>query len=162
MFPSRSKSRIRIYHYHLQYHLQPLPPYIHFTLHTHAHLDLIVWLVFYPLFDFTIYALQVCMRCLPTYKLHISFISYRMRERRHTTIIALERIHKYHILRDLRGSYKGNSEFYFENPWKLWNNSWTKNLRHSAWLDHSIFQLLKIQKKAISSMVKGNMGKFES
>jgi hypothetical protein len=42
-------------------------------------------------------------------------------ERRRNTIAALERIQKYHILRDLRGSYKGNSKFYSENITKLWN-----------------------------------------
>ena len=31
---------------------------------------------------------------------------------------------------------------------KLWNNGRTKNLRHRAWLDCSVFQLLKIQVKA--------------
>jgi hypothetical protein len=31
---------------------------------------------------------------------------------------------------------------------KLQNNGWTKNLRYSAWIDHSVFQLLKIQVKA--------------
>ena len=51
----------------------------------------------------------------PTYELHISLISCRVRERRHTTIIALVRIHKYHIFRDLRESYKRNFEFYFKN-----------------------------------------------
>jgi hypothetical protein len=71
------------------------------------------------------------MHCLHTYELHIS-LSYRMRERRHNIIIALVRIHKYHILRDLRGSYKGISEFYFENLQKLQNNGSTKSLRHSA------------------------------
>ena len=37
-----------------------------------------------------------------------------------------------------------------------------KNLRHSSWLDCSVFQLLKTQVKVTSPMVKGNMGKFES
>ena len=37
-----------------------------------------------------------------------------------------------------------------------------KNLRHSAWLDRSVYQLLKIQMKAWNPMVEGNMGKFES
>ena len=36
------------------------------------------------------------------------------------------------------------------------------NLRHSAWLDRSIFQLLKTQEKATSPMFEANMGKFES
>jgi hypothetical protein len=51
---------------------------------------------------------------------HIPKILHILREeRRHNTIVALERIQKYHILRDLRGSYKRNSEFYFENLAKL-------------------------------------------
>jgi hypothetical protein len=50
----------------------------------------------------------------------------------------------------------------FENlAKKIWNNSWSKSLRHSAWLNHSVFQLLKTQVMATSPMVKGNMGKFE-
>jgi hypothetical protein len=48
-------------------------------------------------------------------------------------------------LRDLRVSYNGISEFYFENLQKLQNNGWARNLRHSAWLDRSVFQLLKIR-----------------
>ena len=48
-----------------------------------------------PLFDFTIYALQVCPSFLPTYELHIS-LSGRKRKRHHI-FIALVRIHKYHI-----------------------------------------------------------------
>jgi hypothetical protein len=58
-------------------------------------------------------------------------------------------------------SYNEISEFYFENLQKLQNNGGTKNLRHSAWLDRSVFQLLKTQVKAKKPMVKGNMGKFE-
>jgi hypothetical protein len=42
-------------------------------------------------------------------------------ERRQNTIAALERVQKYYILRDLRGSYKENSKFYSENIAKLWN-----------------------------------------
>jgi hypothetical protein len=97
--------------------------YLPLHIHTYAHLDLIVWLVnLDPLFDFTVYALQVCICCLHTHKLHIS-LSCRVRERRHNITIALVRIHKYHTLRDLRGSYKGISEFYFENLQKLQNKS---------------------------------------
>jgi hypothetical protein len=43
----------------------------------------------------------------------------------------------------LKGSYKGISEFYFKNLIKLQNNSWSKSLRYGAWLDRSVFQLLK-------------------
>ena len=59
-------------------------------------------------------------------------------------------------------SYNGNSEFYFEYLQKLQNNDWAKNMRHSAWLDRSVFQLLKTQVNAISPMVESNMGKSES
>ena len=31
----------------------------------------------------------------------------------------------------------------------------------SAWLNHSVFQLLKTEVKAKNPMVEGNMGKFE-
>jgi hypothetical protein len=38
-----------------------------------------------------------------------------------------------------------------------------KNLRYSAWLDHSVFQLLKTQVMAKKTHeVEGNMGEFES
>jgi hypothetical protein len=62
--------------------------------------------------------------------------------------------------RDLEGSYIGISEFYFKNLVKLWNNSWSKSLKHGAWLDCSVFQLLKTQVTAKSPMVEDNMSKF--
>jgi hypothetical protein len=38
-----------------------------------------------------------------------------------------------------------------------------KNLRYSAWLDHSVFQLLKTQVMAKKTPeVAGNIGEFES
>jgi hypothetical protein len=120
---SRSKSRIRF------------PPCFHplhiYIFHTHAYLDLIVWLISLdPLFDFTIYALQVCMHYLPTYKLHISLlvigweregimlfclspkILHILREeRRQSTIVALVRIHKYHIWETWEGHTKESLSF---------------------------------------------------
>jgi hypothetical protein len=46
------------------------------------------------------------------------------REEKHNIIIALSDDPQIpHILRDLRVSYNGISEFYFENLQKLWNNS---------------------------------------
>jgi hypothetical protein len=154
-----SKSKIRI-------SLSPLTPIIStFTIypHTHAHLDLIVWLVsLVKLFDFTIYVLHVCMSCLHTYELHIS-LSCRVRKRGGITLLLpWWGSTNTTYMRDLRESYKGISEFYFRNLQKLWNNSWMKSLRHSAWLDRSVFQLLKTQVKATNPMVKGNMNKFKS
>ena len=67
------------------------------------------------LFDFTIYALQVCSSFIPTYELHISF-SCRKRKKGHNIFIAFGEAPQIpHILRDLRVSYNGSSEFYFEN-----------------------------------------------
>jgi hypothetical protein len=47
------------------------------------------------MFDFTIYALQVCFSFLPTYELHIRLSSRK--RKKHNIFIALVRIHKYHI-----------------------------------------------------------------
>jgi hypothetical protein len=44
-------------------------------------------------------------------------------ERRQNTIVALERNPQIPHMRDLKGSYKGISEFYFENFAKLQNES---------------------------------------
>ena len=80
---------------------------------THLSLD--------PLFDFTIYALQVCSSFLPTYELHISF-SCSKRKKRHNIFTAFgEDPQIPHILRDLRVSYNGISEFYL----KTYKNSRT-------------------------------------
>jgi hypothetical protein len=49
----------------------------------------------------------------------------------------------------------------FENIAKLQNKGWSKNSRHSAWLDYYVFQLLKTQVMATSPMVKGNMSGFK-
>jgi hypothetical protein len=121
--------------------------------------------------------MQYMFRCLPTYELHISLLEVGW-ERGGIMLLCYQ---KYHIFweerrgihhnclgedpeipqrRDLEGSYIGISEFYFENIAKLRNNSWSKSLKHGAWLDRSVFQLLKTQVTATSPMVKGNMSKF--
>jgi hypothetical protein len=94
-----------------------------------------------PWFDCAIYAEQVCIGCLPTYELHISLLVIGLEERRHSVILPYDKNTtyferrqkaKHHCslgedpqipqMKDLRGSYKGNSEFYFENLTKLQNN----------------------------------------
>jgi hypothetical protein len=120
-----------------------------YIFHTYAHIDLIVWLVSLdPLFDFTIYALQVCMHYLPTYKLHISLlvigweregimlfclspkILHILREeRRQSTIVALVRIHKYHIWETWEGHTKESLSFILKIlqnsrmkiDWRIWD-----------------------------------------
>jgi hypothetical protein len=82
-----------------------------------------------PLFDFTIYALQVCSSILPTYELHINLSS---RKKKATTNYALVRIQKYHIQRDLRVSYKGISEFYLKTYKTSRMMVKKKSMRHSA------------------------------
>jgi hypothetical protein len=67
-----------------------------------------------PLFDFTIYALWVCSSFLPTYELHITLRGSKRKG--HNIITAFgEDPQIPHILRDLRVSYNGIFEFYFEN-----------------------------------------------
>jgi hypothetical protein len=121
--------------------------------------------------------MQYMFCCLPTYELHISLLEVWW-EREGIMLLCYQ---KYHIFweerkgihhkclgedpeipqrRDLEGSYIGISEFYFENFAKLQNNSWSKSLKHGAWLDHSIFQLLKTQVTATSPIVEGNMSEF--
>jgi hypothetical protein len=133
-----------------------------------------------PWFDYAIYVLQVCMSCLPTYELHISLLVVGW-EREGTMLLCLmPKIP--HILREERrhtplmpwqGSMNTTEErlerviqrnlwVLLENLQKLQNKGWSKNSRHSAWLDCSIFQLLKTRVKATSPMVEGNMGKCES
>jgi hypothetical protein len=94
-----------------------------------------------PWFDCAIYAEQVCIGCLPTYELHISLLVIGLEERRHSVILPYDKNTtyferrqkaKHHCclgedpqipqIKDLRGSYKRNSEFYFENLAKLRNN----------------------------------------
>jgi hypothetical protein len=130
---------------------------------------------------YDICCLSMYMLFLSTYELHISLLVVGW-EREGTMIILpwsknttyFERREKAkhhcclgedpeipHIER-LERSYKVNSEFYFENIAKLSNKGWSKDLRHSAWLHCSAFQLLKTQVKAISSTVEGNMSESKS
>jgi hypothetical protein len=121
--------------------------------------------------------MQYMFHCLPTYELHISLLEVGW-EREGIMLLYYQ---KYHIFweerkgihhnclgedpeipqrRDLKGSYIEISEFYFENIAKLRNNSWSKSLKHGAWLDRSVFQLLKTQVTVTSLMVEGNMSEF--
>jgi hypothetical protein len=144
VFLQRRKSRIRylpslypfiptyIYHHH---HL-PLSPYTHSThiLRT-THMHILIWLYGRTHSSGSMVwlcnkCLQVCISCLPTYKLHISLLVIGW-ERRHnvtlsytknTTYSEREGIHHQCLgkdpqipqMRDLRGSYKGISEFYLK------------------------------------------------
>jgi hypothetical protein len=58
-------------------------------------------------------------------------------------------------MRDLKGSYEGIAEFYFENLREESTNTTYERL------DHSAFQLLKTQVKVTSPTTEGNMGKLE-
>jgi hypothetical protein len=65
------------------------------------------------LFDFTTYALQVCMYCLHTYELYISLSC--MKRKDNIIIFALVKIHKYHIYWETWGCHTMESKFYFKN-----------------------------------------------
>jgi hypothetical protein len=125
-----------------------LSPYIYPSLHTYAHLDLIVWLNSLWIRGLTLqymfckYALSCTYHF---YELHISLSE----KRRHNIIHCLGEdpqiphiwetweCHTMESLSFILETYK-NSKIMVE--WR--------SLRHSAWLDRSVFQLLKIQMKA--------------
>ena len=131
---------------------------------THAHLDLIVWPNFLWIRGLT---LQY-MYC--KYALSCNFHSYEL----HTSLSCRKRKAYHHLLPwwgSTNTTYIDRLESVIQ--WNLWvlfwkcikklrNNGGTKNLRHNAWLDRSVFQLLKTQVKAKKPMVEGNMGKFKS
>jgi hypothetical protein len=136
--------------------------YIH---HICTHMHILIWLYDLTLFGSIVWLYNICFAS--TYALSPYLWAPhkpKLYDEREDIISLLPwwGSTKYHILRELRGSYEGISEFYFENLQKLRDNGWTKSLGHSAWLDHSAFQLLKTQVKAISLIFEGNMSMFGS
>ena len=114
-----------------------------------------------PLFDFTIYALQVCSSFLPTYELHIN-LSGRKRKR-HNIFIAFVRIHKYPIYWETWECHTMESLSFILKTYK---NSKTM-VEQRTWdivLDLIIlsFNYSRPKWRLRSPMVEGNMGKFES
>jgi hypothetical protein len=160
-----------------------LPPHTStpHIFHTHAHLDLIVWLVSLdPLFDFTIYALQVCMRCLPSCELHIS-LSCRMREKAQCYSALIQ---KYHIFWEKREGitsllpWWGSTNTTYWETWechtveslsfilKTYRNSRTMVVQRT-WdmvLDLIVlsFNCSRLKWRLRSPMVEGTKGNFES
>ena len=123
--------------------------------------DCITQLSLDPLFDFTIYALQVCSSFLPTYELHIS-LSGRKRER-HNIFVALVRIDKYHIYWETWECHTVESLSFILKTYK---NSGTM-VERRTWdivLDLIVlsFNCSRPKWRLRSPMVEGNMGKFES
>jgi hypothetical protein len=113
------------------------------------------------LFDFTIYALQVSPSFLPTYKLHIS-LSDRKRKR-HNIIIALVRIHKYHIYWE---TWECRTKESLSFILKTYKNSRTM-VEQRTWdivlgLIVLSFNCSRPKWRLRSPMVEGNTGKFES
>jgi len=82
VFPFRSKVELgfSITTYNTTYN-----NFHHISTSLLIHTYILIWLYdsysLDPLFDYTIYALRVCMHYLPTYELHISLFSYRVREK---------------------------------------------------------------------------------
>ena len=111
------------------------------TIHTRAHLDLIVWLVFLfgSVFDFAIYMIQVCLilHALP-WAPHIAITRSRMKKRQ----VKCHGEDRY-TLSDLRESNEELSKVYFEN---LLKNPKLLDMRSRSDLiqDHSIPQLPKM------------------
>ena len=113
-----------------------------------------------PLFDFTIYALQVCSSFLPTYELHIN-LSGRKRKR-HNMFITLVRIHKYHIYWEIWECHTMEALIFILKTYK--NSRIIVDQR--TWdivLDLIVlsFNCSRPKWRLRSPMVEGNMGKFE-
>ena len=126
-----------------------------------GHLSIFFSTLFDPLFDFIIYALQVCPSILPTYELYIS-LSGRKRKR-HNIFIALVRIHKYHIYWETSECHTMQSLSFIL---KIYKNSGTM-VKQRTWdivLDLIVlsFNCSRPKWRLRSPMVEGNMGKFES
>ena len=139
------------------------PPYIS-TIYPYtctSWFDCMTQLSLDPLFDFTIYVLQVCPSFLPTYELHIS-LSGRKRKR-HNTFIALVRIHKYHIYWEtwechIMESLSFILKIYTNSGMMVEQRIWDKLLD----LIVLSFNCSRPKWGLRSPMVEGNMGKFES
>ena len=101
------------------------------------------------------YVLKVCSNFFPTYELHIS-LSGRKKKTKHLYCLG-EDPQILHILRDLRVSYNGISEFYFGNLSKLWNNGWTKNLRQVLDLIFLSFNYSRSKWRLRSPKVEANI-----
>ena len=114
-----------------------------------THMHILIWLYDSTLFGSVVWLYNICIASMlsscnyHSYELHIS-ISYR-RRKGITSFISLVRIHKYHIYERLESVIQRNLWVFILKTCK---NSGIvveqKNLRHSAWLDHSVFQFLKI------------------
>ena len=114
-----------------------------------------------PLFDFIIYALQVCPSFLPTYELHISLSSRK--RKRHNIIIALVRIHKYHIYWE---TWECRTMEFLSFILKTYKNFVTM-VDQRTWdivIDLIVlsFNYSRPKWRLRSHIVEGNMGKFES
>jgi hypothetical protein len=85
------------------------------TLHTHAHLDLIVWFNSLWIRGLTLQYMFACMLfhalTIPMNSIYINLSVWR---ERHITFIALVRIHKYHVHERFESVMQWISEFYFE------------------------------------------------
>ena len=134
------------------------------TIHPHictSWFDCMTQLSLDPLFEFTIYALQVCPSFLHTYELHINF-SGRKRKR-YNIFIALVRIHKYPIYWE---TWECQTMESLRFILKIYKNSGTM-IEQRTW--DIVFDLIILsfncstpKWRLRSPMVEGNMGKFES
>jgi hypothetical protein len=120
--------------------------------HIPIHMHILIWLYDLTLFGSIVWLYNICAASMLFHVFSLpmnSTINLSCRKRKAYQHYCLgEDPQIPHILRDLGVLYNRSSKFYFENLQKLQNNGWAKSLRHSAWLDYSVFQLLKTQVKA--------------
>jgi hypothetical protein len=153
IYSSWSKSRIRISH-----HINTYPPY---SIHMH----ILIWLYDFTLFGSIVWLYNIwsaSMLFLIIATPISSTIRLSCRKRRHNIIIALVRIHKYHIYWEIWEYHTIKAlSFIYEN---LQNSRIIVEQR--PWdivLDLIVLSLncSRPKWKFKSSIVKGNMGEFE-
>ena len=160
MFPSFKKRYV--FKEHSRIRLATI--YIHQIFHTHAHLDLIVWLNSLWIQGLTLQYMhcKYALSCyFHSYELHIS-LNCRKRKR-HNINIVLVRIHKYHIYWETWECHTMESLSFIL---KIYKNSGTM-VEQRTWdivIDLIVlsFNCSRPKWRLRSLMVEGNMGKFES
>jgi hypothetical protein len=118
--------------------------------HHSSHMHILIWLYDSTFFAFEVWLYNICIASvlfhalINSHELHISLSVGR----RHNIIPCLGEDPQIPHIWETWEHHTMNLWVLFWKLIKLWNYGWTKSLRHGAWLDHSIFQLLMIQVKA--------------
>ena len=141
IYPQGAKVEVEISH---KYHKFTYPPYF-------IHMHTLVWLYASILYRSISWLYNTCVASMPILVIGtpISSTIYTFRYRRHSIINTSRENHKYHIHWETWGCHTIKLWVLFWKLTKTLENGSAKNLRHSAWLDCSVFWLLKTHVKVV-------------